>query len=70
MLCSLAELLLGRGNQARGRDVVLASLAFALSLWATAGAGRDTLYWGTLLMLAGLPLYALQKWSHADGARA
>jgi APA family basic amino acid/polyamine antiporter len=70
MLCSLAELLLGRGNQARGRDVVLASLAFAFSLWATAGAGRDTLYWGTLLMLAGLPLYAWQKWSHADRARA
>jgi APA family basic amino acid/polyamine antiporter len=69
MLCSLAELLLGRGDKARGRNVALASLAFAFSLWATAGAGRDTLYWGTLLMLAGLPLYAWQKWSHADGAR-
>jgi APA family basic amino acid/polyamine antiporter len=69
MLCSLAELLLGRGDKARGRNVVLASSAFAFSLWATAGAGRDTLYWGTLLMLAGLPLYAWQKWSRADGAR-
>jgi APA family basic amino acid/polyamine antiporter len=63
MLCSLAELLLGRGEKAGGRNVVLASLAFAFSLWATAGAGRDCLYWGTLLMLAGLPLYAWQKWS-------
>jgi APA family basic amino acid/polyamine antiporter len=44
------------------RNIVLASLAFAFSLWATAGAGKDTLYWGTLLMLAGLPLYAWQKW--------
>lgn len=65
MLCSLAELLLGRGDKGRGRNIALASLAFAFSLWATAGAGRDTLYWGTLLMLAGLPLYAWQKWSQA-----
>jgi APA family basic amino acid/polyamine antiporter len=62
MLCSMAELLLGRADKARVRNIVLASLAFAFSLWATAGAGKDTLYWGTLLMLAGLPLYAWQKW--------
>lgn len=62
MLCSMAELLLGRGDRARIRNIVLASLAFAFSLWATAGAGRDCLYWGTLLMLAGLPLYTWQKW--------
>jgi basic amino acid/polyamine antiporter, APA family len=70
MLCSMAELLLGRGDQARGRNIALAALAFAFSLWATAGAGRDCLYWGTLLMLAGLPLYAWQKWRQADEARA
>ncbi len=68
MLCSMAELLLGRGDKARGRNIVLASLAFAFALWATAGAGRDTLYWGTLLMFAGLPLYAWQKWRQADRA--
>lgn len=66
MLCSMAELLLGRGDKGRGGNVALASLAFAFSLWAAAGAGRDTLYWGTLLMLAGLPLYAWQKWTQAD----
>ena len=69
MLCSLAELLLGRGDSGRSRNLVLASLAFAFSLWATAGAGRDTVYWGTLLMLAGLPLYAWQKWNQAEKAR-
>jgi basic amino acid/polyamine antiporter, APA family len=62
MLCSLAELLLGRSDKAPRRNIALASLAFAFSLWATAGAGKDCLYWGTLLMLAGLPLYAWQKW--------
>jgi APA family basic amino acid/polyamine antiporter len=70
MLCSLAELLLGRRESARGRNIALASLAFAFSLWATAGAGKDTVYWGTLLMLAGLPLYAWQKWGQADRVQA
>jgi basic amino acid/polyamine antiporter, APA family len=68
MLCSMAELLLGRGDNRRIRNILLASLAFVFSLWATAGAGRDTVYWGTLLMLAGLPLYAWQKWHHGRGA--
>jgi APA family basic amino acid/polyamine antiporter len=68
MLCSMAEVLLGRGDKARVRNIVLAGLAFAFSLWATAGAGRDCLYWGTLLMLAGLPLYAWQKWRQDDQA--
>jgi basic amino acid/polyamine antiporter, APA family len=69
MLCSLAELLLGRSDAARGRNIVLASLAFVFALWASAGAGTDTLYWGTLLMLAGLPLYAWQKWSQAESGQ-
>jgi APA family basic amino acid/polyamine antiporter len=68
MLCSMSELLLGRGDEARNRNIALASLAFAFALWATAGTGRDSLYWGTLLMLAGLPLYTWQKWRRADRA--
>ncbi|MGH8319552.1 MAG: amino acid permease [Steroidobacteraceae bacterium] len=63
MLCSMAELLLGRGDKARGRNIALSFLAFAFSLWFAAGTGRESLYWGTLLMLAGLPLYAWQKWN-------
>ncbi|MGH8290559.1 MAG: amino acid permease [Steroidobacteraceae bacterium] len=70
MLCALAELLLGRGGKARGRNIALASLAFAFTLWATAGAGSETLYWGTLIMLAGLPLYVWQKWSRAEQSPA
>ena len=34
-----------------------ALLAFAYSLWAMAGAGAETVYWGFLLLISGLPVY-------------
>jgi APA family basic amino acid/polyamine antiporter len=34
-----------------------AVLAFAYSIWAMAGAGAETIYWGFLLLIAGLPVY-------------
>jgi APA family basic amino acid/polyamine antiporter len=34
-----------------------AALAFAYSLWAIAGAGKETIYWGFLLLVVGLPVY-------------
>ena len=61
MMCSMAEVLLALGAQRRTRNVVLASLGFVFALWAAAGTGEDTLYWGTLVMLAGLPVYVWQK---------
>jgi basic amino acid/polyamine antiporter, APA family len=36
---------------------IAAALAFAYSIWAMAGAGADTIYWGFLLLIAGLPVY-------------
>jgi APA family basic amino acid/polyamine antiporter len=33
------------------------ALAFLYSMWAIAGAGQDTIYWGFLLLIAGLPVY-------------
>jgi APA family basic amino acid/polyamine antiporter len=40
----------------RGTSVV-AALAFGYALWAIGGAGAETVYWGFLLLLAGLPVY-------------
>jgi APA family basic amino acid/polyamine antiporter len=40
---------------------VVAALAFAFSLWAIAGAGADVVYWGFLLLLAGVPVYVWVK---------
>jgi APA family basic amino acid/polyamine antiporter len=59
--CSLAVFF--EGGEAGGSRVpargpaVVAALAFAYSMVAIGGAGADTVYWGFLLLLAGLPVY-------------
>lgn len=37
--------------------IVLGTLAFAYSLWAIAGAGQSSVYWGFILLMAGVPFY-------------
>ena len=37
--------------------IALAILAFAYSLWAIAGAGQEAVYYGFLLLMAGIPFY-------------
>lgn len=66
--CTMAETLLSirekRANpQVAVRGVVVLSvLAFVYALIATAGAGQETVYWGFLTLLAGIPFYVLVKW--------
>ena len=43
-------------------EVMLASLAFIYSLWAIYGAGEKAVYWGFLLLLAGIPFYVWMKY--------
>jgi basic amino acid/polyamine antiporter, APA family len=46
------------GRETLPRGIAAAAiLAFAYSLWAMAGAGAETIYWGFLLLIAGLPVY-------------
>jgi APA family basic amino acid/polyamine antiporter len=67
VLCSMAELLLAVKTKSGPRKkLTLAasltpSLAFLYSLWAIGGSGRDTVYWGFLLLLAGVPFYVFEK---------
>jgi APA family basic amino acid/polyamine antiporter len=44
--------------------ILLASLAFVFSLWAIAGSGQETVSWGFILMLAGLPFYVMIIWKN------
>lgn len=46
--------------------LAVALLAFAYTVWAVVGAGLDAVFWGLLLLLAGVPVYA---WIGRRGAR-
>jgi len=41
--------------------IVVTVLAFAFSVWAIAGAGQSTVYWGFLLLVLGLPVYVAMR---------
>jgi APA family basic amino acid/polyamine antiporter len=40
-------------------------LAFVYSIWAIAGSGHETVYWGFLLLLVGIPIYVWMKFRKA-----
>jgi basic amino acid/polyamine antiporter, APA family len=42
-------------------QLVIASLAFLYSMWAIIGAGQEIVYWGFVLLMAGLPFYAYMQ---------
>ncbi len=45
------------------KTFLLGSLGFAYSLWAIYGSGHDTVFYGFLLMLLGIPFYVLMHWN-------
>ncbi len=45
------------------RNMVLAGLGFAYSLWTIYGSGNETVFYGFLLLLAGMPFYVLMKYN-------
>jgi APA family basic amino acid/polyamine antiporter len=61
--CSMAEILIYVKSPEKfssrrfGAATVLAVAAFVYSLWALAGAGQEIVYWGFLLLVAGVPVY-------------
>jgi len=50
------------------RDTIIAALAFAYSVWAITGSGKDIIAKGFILLLAGIPVYVLMKWWQAKQA--
>jgi APA family basic amino acid/polyamine antiporter len=47
-----------RQKNLSGFKLFIAVLAFLYSMWAIIGAGEETVYWGFVLLMAGLPFYA------------
>jgi APA family basic amino acid/polyamine antiporter len=68
ILATMSELMILAKERRRltGRKLLKVSVltvsAFLYSLWAIAGAGQETVYWGFLLLLSGIPLYVWMKW--------
>ncbi len=48
------------------KDVVISGLAFAYSVWAIFGAGQEVVFFGLLLLLAGIPVYVWMKWRYHE----
>jgi len=44
------------------KTLMLSILGFTYSLWAIYGSGADTVYYGFLLLLMGIPVYIYMKW--------
>lgn len=64
VFCSIAEILIfmqnpaehGGRRQFRGSGIV-AAIAFVYSVWAVYGSGAETVLYGFILLLAGIPVY-------------
>lgn len=72
LFTAMAELLLFINERERFRgerlagSATIAVLAFAYSLWAIAGAGQEAVFWGILLLFAGMPVYVWMRWRCSD----
>ena len=47
----------GMSLRKNGGKMLVALLAFLYSMWAVIGSGQETVYWGFILLMAGLPFY-------------
>jgi APA family basic amino acid/polyamine antiporter len=45
------------------KTFTLGSLGFAYSLWAIYGSGSETVFYGLMLLLLGIPFYVLMQWN-------
>jgi APA family basic amino acid/polyamine antiporter len=74
-LCSFAELMIrlkGREGLKGGelfKVSLLGSLGFIYSGWALYGSGADSVFLGTLLIVAAIPLHVWMKWRNAKSDR-
>lgn len=50
------------------KSSIIAVLGGCYSFWAIAGSGQELIFYGTLLLLASLPLYALLRWTKTKEA--
>jgi APA family basic amino acid/polyamine antiporter len=70
IFCTMSEILIFMRDPTRfsgkrlGGGLVISCLAFAYSLWAVGGAGQEIVYWGFILLMAGVPVYVWIRSQH------
>ena len=64
VFCSLAVWLMPGRPRPAGWSAVVSALAFVYAMFAIGGAGADTVFYGFLLLMAGLPVYVWVRRSH------
>ena len=42
-------------------NIIIAAMAFAYSFWAVIGSGQETVYWGFVALISGIPFYVWMK---------
>jgi APA family basic amino acid/polyamine antiporter len=57
VFCSLAVWLMPEQPRPRGSAALISTLAFVYAMFAIGGAGQETVFYGFLFLLAGLPIY-------------
>jgi APA family basic amino acid/polyamine antiporter len=57
-------------DRERGRLVSIGVLGFIYSIWALYGTGEQAIFWGFLVLMAGIPLYTWRQWRNRVQADA
>jgi APA family basic amino acid/polyamine antiporter len=73
VLSSLAAAALALRQRAVARAgglgaLTVAGCAFVYAMWAIVGAGREAVYWGFVLLMAGLPVFVAMTWRRSGTA--
>jgi APA family basic amino acid/polyamine antiporter len=56
---SLAIILFSNKEQNSTYKLIIAFFAFCFSMWIIIGCGEEIVFWGFLLLMAGIPFYVL-----------
>jgi APA family basic amino acid/polyamine antiporter len=48
------------------KTFTLGTLGFSYSIWAIFGTGSETVFYGFLLLLSGIPFYVLMQWNKRE----
>lgn len=75
LFCALSTIMIcirdpSRASEFERTTAVLGVLGFIYSMWAIAGAGEQIVYWGFLLLMAGVPIYVWLQWRQATATKA